>query len=270
MRYFVFLLSFFLGVFSSAQAQRKYLRQVVHDRVVVNSPDSTVVTYVWPVGNKEVEAEEEKVYYWYKADKVRTSRGGFGGKVLHGDYTSFYIDQNLKEKGKFVKGLKVGTWKAWYPNGELKEIMHWKKGQRNGSFITYRSDHTIYKTGKYKDDKLKGKVKEYDEAGKRVRHKKAKTPKLKKTSGRRFLFFKRKAKDTTSAKTNKKVPKTKKASLDSTNQAAKKAVQPCKNQEGVEIPCPDFDKKKKVAKPKKKKEPAAKKEENTFPPEPGN
>ena len=183
MRHFLLFLSFLIGPAFSAQAQHRLLKQLVHDRVVVNSPDSTVVAFVYP-HSEDVKAKEEKVYYWYKADKIRTTRGGFGGKLLHGEYTAFYIDQNLKEKGQFKKGLKKGAWKAWYPNGELKEVVKWKKGQRNGAFATYRSDNTLYRTGKYKDDQPKGKFQEYDEKGKAIGT--AKSEKATKAKKKRF------------------------------------------------------------------------------------
>src|SRR4051812_5239292 len=80
------------------QAQNEFLKQVVQDRITINSTDSTVVTYLWP-SKEEIKVDEEKVYYWYKANQIRTSRGGYAGELLHGNYTCYYIDQNLKQKG---------------------------------------------------------------------------------------------------------------------------------------------------------------------------
>jgi hypothetical protein len=260
-----------MGVFSPTYAQKKYERQLVHDRVVINSPDSTVVTFVWPIQNREVKPQEDKVYYWFKADKVRTSRGGYGGKVLHGDYTVFYIDQNLKEKGRFSRGLKTGTWKSWYPNGELKEIVQWSGGQRHGVYKSYRSDHTMYRSGEYEEGQLLGKMKEYDEKGKLIvppQKPKTKPTKLKKTkqgkANKRFLFFfKKKGKDSTATKKGGfALFKKKSKVVDTTGKAMKKKK--LADKDCGDMPCPELDKKKKV--PAKTRKTAAKKEEQAVPP----
>lgn len=143
----------FLFLVSSVYGQDKLLKQTVQDRIAINQPDSHIVAGVLPFG-KKVKVNNELLYYWYKADRIRVTRGGYDGKPLHGEYKQFDGNQNLKEKGTFKKGLKSGTWKTWYPNGELKDVSNWKNGIRHGASTTYSIDHRLLQEQTYRKDKL--------------------------------------------------------------------------------------------------------------------
>jgi hypothetical protein len=72
---------------------------------------------------------QDKLYYWFRQDTILATRGGYGGRLLDGEYKVLYPNKNLRELGHFSYGLKVGEWKTWFPNGELKSITHWKNGE---------------------------------------------------------------------------------------------------------------------------------------------
>jgi antitoxin component YwqK of YwqJK toxin-antitoxin module len=46
-----------------------------------------------------------------------------------GEYTSFYINENLEYRGKIVAGKKEGEWKLWNNQGELIETSFWREGK---------------------------------------------------------------------------------------------------------------------------------------------
>lgn len=102
-----------------------------------------------------------KMYHWYKSNAIMSTNGGFDGKVLHGKYAAFYLNNNLKEKGRIKKGLKCGEWKAWYDNGNINEIASWKKGSKTGGYALYSEDGKLLEKGKLKNGIRHGFIKSY-------------------------------------------------------------------------------------------------------------
>jgi antitoxin component YwqK of YwqJK toxin-antitoxin module len=104
--------------------------------VYVNYESYSVRAYVLR-DNGRTEAQNAFTYFWYGANAIQQTRGGFDGKLLHGEYKAFYLDNNLKEAGRFAKGLKTGQWKTWHAGGKLAEIIHFTKGLRNGKYESF-------------------------------------------------------------------------------------------------------------------------------------
>lgn len=46
----------------------------------------------------------------------------FRKEELHGDWQSFYDNNQRCDSGNFYRNLPTGEWKTWYPNGRLKTI----------------------------------------------------------------------------------------------------------------------------------------------------
>jgi len=67
-------------------------------------------------------------YYWYSANQVHFTQGGYSGQLLNGVYTEYYKNKNLKEQGMFNRGLKDGMWKNWNKDGTLKKVINWDEG----------------------------------------------------------------------------------------------------------------------------------------------
>ena len=195
-------------------SQRKLLKEIVENRITLNYADSSIIIFTLPL-NKETSVSDEKLYYWYKANNIRTTRGGYDGKLLHGVFKQFYSNLNLHKKGSFKKGLKTGTWKTWYPNGELQEISHWKKGVKNGSQIVYNIESKPVQKVNFKNGIIKGLPVDYDKNGNKV--------KLKKKNKRKFwksLFENNKTKKPTESNVKKeKSEKTGRTTIISTEPA---------------------------------------------------
>lgn len=72
-----------------------------------------------------------------KVEGVHSERGirysaHFRNYLLHGNWISWY-DNNVKhDEGQLKKGIPDGTWKLWYPNGQLRSIRNysWDKYKR--------------------------------------------------------------------------------------------------------------------------------------------
>lgn len=71
---------------------------------------------------------KDKFYYWYKAQGVKSTQGESSGTLLHGEFESFYENDQLHQKGKFRRGLKCGEWMHWRKDGSLIYTEDWSKG----------------------------------------------------------------------------------------------------------------------------------------------
>ncbi|MBI1286284.1 MAG: hypothetical protein GC178_01785 [Flavobacteriales bacterium] len=89
-------------------------------------------------------------YYWYHPHELHVTAGNFSGRLLDGDYDSFYPDGSLKEKGEFKKGLKHGEWMMWYENGQLKEVAEFRKGEKHGDYTSYDPKGNVMIQGVFK------------------------------------------------------------------------------------------------------------------------
>lgn len=116
------------------------------------------------------QADTRLYYYWYSANDVKRTKGGYEGKLLHGWYTKFYSNKNLNAQGKFKNGIQVGHWKYWHLNGELSEIRSWSRQGTVAKFEAYDDQGRRIRTGRYKNDRYDGVIREIS-GGKMVKRK---------------------------------------------------------------------------------------------------
>lgn len=98
------------------------------NKIRINESDKTVLAEINPV-NGSTRAEPGLFYYWYSANAVHSTQGGYSGRLLNGLYIEFYLNKNLKEQGAFKKGLKSGVWKSWNEDGTVNSVSTWEKGR---------------------------------------------------------------------------------------------------------------------------------------------
>jgi len=123
MKFTILLFFCFFSVDLYAQDMPSYLL----DKVRIVQSDQTIVAELQPV-SANITAKPNLHYYWYSANIIHETQGGFSGKLLDGLYTTYYPDKNLKEQGRFKKGLKNGLWKTWKEDGSLLSTIDWKHG----------------------------------------------------------------------------------------------------------------------------------------------
>ncbi|WNM19467.1 toxin-antitoxin system YwqK family antitoxin [Flavobacterium capsici] len=112
--------------------------------------------YEFYVTKKIPEIRANRTYYWFKGGAIHTSEYGISGEVLNDDFEKFYLNNQIAEKGKFNKGLKVGVWKNWHPNGKLSTYQYYDEGIKNGAFYKYNENGILVEKGKYRRDKKQG------------------------------------------------------------------------------------------------------------------
>jgi hypothetical protein len=119
-------------------------------KVRIPQQDKVIIAEVNEVAEPK-KPKQNLTYYWYSANTIQATQGGFSGKLLDGAYTELYLNKGLKEQGNFNKGLKTGSWKQWDEDGKLKQVTEWKNGviipPANGPF--YKRLH-LFKWKLYK------------------------------------------------------------------------------------------------------------------------
>ncbi|HEY6160013.1 MAG TPA: hypothetical protein VI112_02290 [Bacteroidia bacterium] len=119
--------------------------------------DSSVRAYVYNEPRVK-KTDPELTYYWYAYNKIIYTQGGYDGRLLHGQYTCFYPNGNLKQKGMFKNGLKVGKWMLWYASGTVAEISNWENGRKEGITKNFDQNGSEVMEASYHKGKLNGKM----------------------------------------------------------------------------------------------------------------
>jgi antitoxin component YwqK of YwqJK toxin-antitoxin module len=112
----------------SASAFAQKLPYTGLNRVRIVEADQTILAEI-NEGSSNPSVKPDLFYYWYSANAIHATQGGYSGKLLNGPYTEFYLNKNLKEQGSFKKGLKDGIWKSWKEDGTLSHTFTWKNGR---------------------------------------------------------------------------------------------------------------------------------------------
>jgi antitoxin component YwqK of YwqJK toxin-antitoxin module len=151
-----------IGLTSLNSFSQKYVEpdQIKQFNITVNYEDYTVKTQMLK-NNKSISINNERIYMWYASQKIMETKGGYEGKLIHGKYTSFYLNNQLKEQGHIKYGLRNKEWKYWYADGKLKEIISWKNGVKNGTYCLYNDYGQLMAKSNFKNDKLHGKFYTY-------------------------------------------------------------------------------------------------------------
>lgn len=97
------------------------------NKVRITEPDKIIQAEINPVSTNP-SAKITLFYYWYSANGIHITQGGYSGKLLNGLYSEYYLNKNLKEQGFFKKGLKNGDWKSWSNDGILIGTKTWNNG----------------------------------------------------------------------------------------------------------------------------------------------
>jgi hypothetical protein len=125
MKNIFFFLFFFCILSLGAFSQR--LPDYGINRIRLTQSDETIVATIEPVSSNP-SIKQNLLYYWYSANTIHHTQGGFSGKLLNGLYTAYYPNKNLKEQGNFKKGLKDGIWKNWNEDGSFAKTCTWNNG----------------------------------------------------------------------------------------------------------------------------------------------
>lgn len=142
------------------QAQRVETGRVVSINLAMR--DSIVKTEAKYLSER-IKPHQERTYFWFQSNRIHSTQGSFEGKLLHGPFSSFYLDGNLKSKGIFKNGMKKGKWISWYKPGTIESTTNWKNGIKQGWYHEYLPSGSMAVQVRYKKNQLNGKYIRYDE-----------------------------------------------------------------------------------------------------------
>jgi antitoxin component YwqK of YwqJK toxin-antitoxin module len=158
MRYLIILFLFFALTNSNAQPI-DYYQNVMDNKTVTIHDDSTKLKYIFDVKKKKIANKAmNKTYYWYKGGKIMRNQGAFDGKVLHGNFSAFYPNKTLAEKGQFKDGLKNGLWQEWRTDGTLQTYSYWKKSNQTGKYAFFNESGLEIERGRNINGQKHGKI----------------------------------------------------------------------------------------------------------------
>jgi hypothetical protein len=112
--------------------------------------------------NPKVDVNQNSLYAWYSDRSIMETKGGFSGKLLDGQYISYYGNKNLQEKGMYIQGRKEGKWIKWHPNGKINEVIYWRNGEKRGKYYLYNDAGQKMLFAHFKHDKLNGTAVSYE------------------------------------------------------------------------------------------------------------
>jgi len=138
--------AFLWSLSRDAQAQKTDQR-IFH--VVVNEDDYTRDFNVIDK-EKTLFVAANRDYHWYRSNKVLTTKGGQGGRLLHGEYKEYHLNKNLRSRGRMKKGLCVGHWKEWWPNGMVMASYRYRFGMKHGKQFNYDQEGYLIEINRYR------------------------------------------------------------------------------------------------------------------------
>ncbi len=124
--------------------------------VSINHGD-TLVTFQVQGIEEEPKINDEVQYTWFKSNKIYQSQGGYSGQLLHGKYEEF-LDKKMVKKGYYDNGRKIGEWRSWNLNGDLRNMVTYKNGLLNGDYKIFEPAGELKEYGSLKDGQRHGKI----------------------------------------------------------------------------------------------------------------
>ena len=98
------------------------------------------------VSNCQTTFDDKKEYFWYtEFSKIKSTKGGSGGDLLHGNYKFFDENGNLRQDKNYYLGLPEGSEKNWDSIGDIisqtkytkGEVIYWKFKDEGGELIEH-------------------------------------------------------------------------------------------------------------------------------------
>ena len=114
--YIVIVVGILIPALTKAQVHPK---KVKHQDIVLSSVEGDKKFQTINDLDPNIRTKNDRWYHWYHPHDLHITAGDYSGRLLDGEYKSFFPKGDLKEKGEFKKGLKSGQWKSWYENGTV-------------------------------------------------------------------------------------------------------------------------------------------------------
>ena len=132
--------------------------------VKANEKDATEFAVIAIEKWLEIVSENERDYF-YKESAVQ-ALGKKEGDLISGPFEYYDVDGRFSVDAQFnKKGERDGSWKWYYNNGEVKEIITYKNGKSEGKNLLFFENGKKYIESNVKNDDFDGEYNAYSEDG---------------------------------------------------------------------------------------------------------
>ena len=95
------------------------------------------------------EVREEKYRNGQNKTKGAMRRDDSDNYVRVGPWKDWYRNGNVKESGSYVAGKKVGRWEKWHSNGQKESERHFKDDVEHGKFLVWKKKGQLRESGSH-------------------------------------------------------------------------------------------------------------------------
>lgn len=131
-----------------------------------STPNENRIKYEKPQSSDIAKQNVEQIAdYWAEANprKVFYFSDSSMSKLVY--EVQYYESGKRKMEGSYQNGVREGKWVAWYENDTVWSIGYYKNGKRNGLSAVYHPNGVKYYDKNYKNDIAEGKWNFYNEDG---------------------------------------------------------------------------------------------------------
>ena len=116
-----------------------------------------------------VSGQGVKTYYHHQVHDLAVEKGQAllkaTGEPISGRLITNYDDGGLRLEGYYLNGQKQGTFRWWYPSGELGSEELFESNKKEGECRMWYANGQIKQLAYYRNGELKGKIKYWNEDG---------------------------------------------------------------------------------------------------------
>lgn len=123
----------------------------------------SIIVVFYSCQNSEIQVIDE-VFKDGAIKSIVDYKVSFGDSIpLH--RLDFHKEGSKRMEGYFKDGKRDGEWLSWYANGTIWSKGYFKEGKRTGKSWVYHPNGKLYMKGKYEDGKKIGQWMVFDEDG---------------------------------------------------------------------------------------------------------
>lgn len=124
------------------------LERALERDAVIRKGKRTVLLDLLPFGPLKANVVFDQSGHLGKADLKKGERlvssMHFSDGKPHGPYRAFYPDGNLREEGLFAAGLRQGKWNSWFPNRNIRSHRNYADGRLDGQQQVYHPNGQLW------------------------------------------------------------------------------------------------------------------------------
>lgn len=103
-------------------------------------------------GRYTADRQRDSIWITYAFDGTKLEEAPYVAGKLHGNFTMFYPNGKVMERGSYADGQKNGVWTRFLEGGTKERTATYANGLLEGSWMEYDSDGRTSVVGAYRND----------------------------------------------------------------------------------------------------------------------